>query len=206
MSSFPASITSNPAPSSPSSLPEDAGSFMEDQDEDHDATDLQNRIEQRSRQIIFGKVTPEYWNLQQQVKLRAVAAERPMTPQLGLEHSNSLFSSQTKDWRKKLHKWNPSDLTTNRSYSKENWISPALQYAFDLLKHKYPAAKTPLELIEGTTKAPSHVVLKLINEFFNFYFDFIFLSFDPTRCLQEEVCIPKRTAAKESPFWETTYT
>lgn len=162
------------------SSPETKGR-RDDVNDDDASGDLQRRINQRSKQIIFGKVTQEYFNLAQGHSV----GELPRTPRTDLQDTKRQFDARSKAWRRALHSWGPPNI-------KQNWISPALQYAFDNLKDKYPEVKTPRDLIEGDTQAPPHETLQFINIFFS--------SFFLDRCL---IRIPQKTAAEGNLFWET---
>lgn len=78
------------------------------------------RIQQRKKQIEFGKNTEGYKNYIQMIPFNRRTIEEPMTPDPESEISKRCFDRQLKEWRKKLHNYdnhiinNPNKKTVNK--------------------------------------------------------------------------------------------
>lgn len=125
--------------------------------DEHDA--LQKKIEQRATQIIFGKLTAGYSDMNTMLEL-GDTRPRPTTPRIDEKKTKREFDNEVRAWRVKLHRWDLCDV------DKEEWPSPALMYALTKLKNSHSAAD-PRDLVQGENKAPPLRVLSLIEEFFS---------------------------------------
>lgn len=65
----------------------------------------EHKIKQRKKQIVYGKLSPEYKIYSENVLLSQRGPEAPWTPRIDQKCSKRSFDGQVKKWRVKLHEF-----------------------------------------------------------------------------------------------------
>lgn len=144
---------------------EDDGSSAEERKEKNDKKNHERRIQQRLKQILFGKNTKGYDNY-----LQAVPKEKrlignlthPVTPDAYDDCSKRAFDGRLKKWRRALHQWDTSNAISNSN----NNSSSSANSNSDSVNKKIPARATVLRKEKNGKK----VLLRRDNDRIKLYY------------------------------------
>ncbi|KAJ3341834.1 hypothetical protein HDU93_003955 [Gonapodya sp. JEL0774] len=103
-------------------------------------TDVARKMEQRQKQIVYGKNTIGYFRYTRLVPRDARRKGDPSTPDKNLECSKRCWDGLVRAWRRRLHAWDPPLEAMEEEVklmSESRGIHPAQERALALLKEQY---------------------------------------------------------------------